>query len=269
MKLKTIVDLYLNSSIHVGIAVSSFTAITYIHLGIPVNTELVVFCFFSTIFAYNSIKYLDLIVQCKSSLSKNLKTILVISCVALFGMAYFIQIFGWMEIGFLASLSIVSYLYSHTPVSRFKSLRSVTGIKIVIIAIVWTGTTVILPALSENLISDSRVWGETFQRFLLVIILTLPFDLRDLRVDYGEIKTIPQLIGIKQTKFASGVLCFLNIASEMLVFSYKTFFSSIALAVITVLLFLITAKLNLFQSKYLSSFWVEGIPIAWFIILTL
>jgi len=251
----------------VGLAVSSFTAITYIHLGIPVNTELVVFCFFSTIFAYNSIKYLDLIVQQRNRpLSKNLKIILAISVVALAGMAYFIQIFGWIEIGFLASLSILSYLYSYTPTNKFKSLRSVTGIKIIIIAIVWTGTTVTLPGLSENLMSYSRIWVETFQRFLLVIILTLPFDLRDLRVDYGEIKTIPQLIGIKQTKFVSGILCLLIIVSEVL-FSYKTLISSITLAVVTTLLFLITAKLNLFQSKYLSSFWVEGIPIAWLVTL--
>lgn len=249
-----------------GLAVSSFTAITYLHLRIPVNTELVVFCFFSTIFAYNSIKYLDLIVLRKRPLSKNLKIILAISGVALAGMAYFIQIFGWIEIAFLASLSIVSYLYSYTPTNRFKSLRSVTGIKIIIIAIVWTGTTVTLPGLSENLMNDSRIWVETFQRFILVIVLTLPFDLRDLRVDYGEIKTIPQLIGIKQTKFVSGVLCFLIIISEI-IFSYKTLFTSITLAVVTTLLFLITAILNLFQSKYLSSFWVEGIPIAWLITL--
>jgi len=250
----------------VGLAVSSFTAITYLHLGIPVNTELVVFCFFSTIFAYNSIKYLDLIVQRKRPLSKNLKIVLALSGVALLGMAYFIQVFGWIEIGFLASLSILSYLYSNTPTNKFKSLRSVTGIKIVIIAIVWTGTTVTLPGLSENLMSYSRIWVETFQRFLLVIILTLPFDLRDLRVDYGEIKTIPQLIGIKQTKFVSGILCLLIIVSEVL-FSYKILYSSITLAVVTTLLFLITAKLNLFQSKYLSSFWVEGIPIAWLVTL--
>lgn len=251
-----------------GLAVSSFTAITYLHLGIPVNTDLVIFCFFSTIFAYNSIKYLDLIVQRGSPLSLNLKTIVVISGVALAGMAYFIRIFGWIEIGLLSFLGIVSYFYSHTPTNRFKSLRSVTGIKIVIISIVWTGTTVILPGLSDNLISDSRLWLETFQRFLLVIMLTLPFDLRDLRVDYGEIKTIPQLIGIRKTKILSGTICTLIIISEV-IFSYKTLFSSITLAVFTALLFFVTATLNLYQSRYLSSFWVEGIPIAWFVTLTL
>jgi len=266
--LKKIFDLYLKSSIHVGLAVSSFTALTYLHLEVPVNTELVLFCFFSTIVAYNSIKYLDLIVQSNSSFSTNLKIILIISGLSMAGMAYFIQIFGWIEILFLATLSLVSYLYSNTPSSRFKSLRSTTGIKIIIIAMVWTGTTVILPGLSEDFISESRLWGETFQRFLLVIVLTLPFDLRDLRVDYGEIKTIPQLIGIKQTKILSGTLCFLIIISELL-FTYKEMSSSITLIVVTALLFLITAKLTLFQTKYMASFWVEGIPIAWFVFLNL
>lgn len=249
-----------------GLAVSSFTAITYLHLGISINTELVLFCFFSTIVAYNSVKYVDLILQSKSSLSSNLKNILFISGLALTGTVYFIQIFGWIEILYLAILSLISYLYSHTPTSRFKNLRSITGLKIVIIAVVWTGTTVILPGLNENLMSESRLWGESFQRFLLVIILTLPFDLRDLRVDYGDVITIPQLIGIKQTKFLSGTLCTLVMISELL-FSYKPLASSIILIAVTTLLFSLTAKLTLFQSKYFASFWVEGIPIAWFLIL--
>lgn len=251
-----------------GLTVSSFTAITYLHLEIPVNTELIIFCFFSTIIAYNSVKYLDLIIQTKSSLSTNLKIILIISGLALAGTAYFIQIFGWIEILYLAILSLVSYLYSHTPSNRFKNLRSITGLKIVIIAVVWTGTTVILPGLNENLMSEARLWSETFQRFLLVIILTLPFDLRDLRVDYGKVKTIPQLMGIKQTKIFSGTLCALVIISEVL-FSYKPLASSIMLIAVTGLLFLLTAKLTLFQSKYFASFWVEGIPVAWFILLYL
>lgn len=133
---------------------------------------------------------------------------------------------------------------------------------------VWTGTTVILPGLNEDIISQSRLWGEAFQRFLLVIILTIPFDLRDLRVDYGEVKTIPQLMGIKQTKILSGTICTLVIISEVL-FSYKTLASCAILIAVTVLIFSITAKLTLFQSKYFASFWVEGIPIAWFVILYL
>lgn len=249
-----------------ALAVSSFTAITYLHLEIPVNTELVLFNFFSTVVAYNAVKYLDLIIQSKSSLSTNLKIILFISGLALAGSAYFILMFGWTEILFLAILSLISYLYSHTPTNRIKNLRSITGIKIVIIAMVWTGTTVILPGLYENLISESRLWGEAFQRLLLVITLTIPFDLRDLRVDYGEVKTIPQLLGIKKTKILSGTICALVILSEVL-FSYKSLASSIILITITVFIFSITAKLTLFQSKYFASFWVEGIPIAWFVIL--
>ena len=266
--LKKIFDLYLRSSIHVGLAVSSFTALTYLHLGIPINTELLFFCFFSTVVAYNSIKYLDLFVQGKNSLSTNLKVILIVSVLALAGAVYFIQIFGWIELLFLTVLSLISYLYSHTLLNRFRSLRSITGIKIVIIAAVWTGLTVILPGLSENLANDLRLWVEAFQRFLLVIILTIPFDLRDLRADIGEIKTIPQLIGIKQTKNLSGALCSLIIISE-LIFPYKAMSSGIILIAVTILLFIITAKLAVFQSKYIASFWVEGIPIAWFVILYL
>lgn len=264
--LKKLFNLYLKSSIHVGVAVGCFTALTYLHFAIPINHKLVTFCFFSTVFAYNAIKYSDLIYNGKNSLTANLKIILTISVLSLLGMSYFLQIFGWIEIFLLIILGTISYLYSHSVLNRFNNLRNITGIKIVIIAAVWTGTTVVLPGLSENLYSDSRLWIESFQRFLLVIILTLPFDLRDLRTDIGEIKTIPQLIGIKKTKALSGALCFLIIISELM-FSYKTLSATIFLISITILLFIITAKLSVFQSKYVASFWVEGIPIIWFIIL--
>ena len=89
------------------------------------------------------------------------------------------------------------------------------------------------------------------QRFLYVLVLMLPFEIRDLNFDSLKLATIPQKIGVKQTKivglFLLLIFYFLNYFKDEI--DLKILISSIIITSIT-LLFLVFSKQN--QHKYYS-----------------
>ena len=89
-----------------------------------------------------------------------------------------------------------------------------------------------------------------------------PFEIRDLNYDSLKLATIPQKIGVKQTKlvglFLLIVFYLLNYFKDDI--NTTVLVSYLMIASIT-LLFLVFSKQN--QSKYYSAFWVESLPLVW------
>ncbi|MDG2074242.1 MAG: hypothetical protein P8J28_06675, partial [Polaribacter sp.] len=93
----------------------------------------------------------------------------------------------------------------------------------------------------------------------------LPFDIRDIKYDVISLQTIPRKIGIQNTKKLGFVLLLFALVIEFLI-SAQTTSKNIFLGFsLLPMLFLMRAKEN--QSKYYSSFWVESLPIFWWILL--
>jgi 4-hydroxybenzoate polyprenyltransferase len=87
-----------------------------------------------------------------------------------------------------------------------KRLRDFDHIKIFLIAIVWSWVTVFLPALEIETTTTLAVWLMILERALFIFAITLPFDIRDLKVDsHSEVRTIPAVIGIEKTKLLGTV----------------------------------------------------------------
>lgn len=90
---------------------------------------------------------------------------------------------------------------------RFFRLRDLGLLKTVFVALVWTGTTVWLPVvhLGPQLFSTSGITWLLAERFLFILAITIPFDIRDIRFDEMEIpiSTLPMKIGINRTKILS------------------------------------------------------------------
>jgi len=82
-----------------------------------------------------------------------------------------------------------------------KRLRDFNHIKIFLIAIVWSWVTVFLPALEIGQATNLPIGLMTLERALFIFSITLPFDIRDLKVDsHSEVQTIPAALGIEKTK---------------------------------------------------------------------
>ena len=140
--------------------------------------------------------------------------------------------------------------------------RSLGGLKIFLVALVWSGITVILPYTEIGKVLGWDDWVEVVQRILLVLVLLIPFEIRDLTYDKPDLKTIPQRIGVTQTKIFGGFL--------VLFFFFLTFLKDgitqlelIAKGMLFLILggLMFVTKRN--QSKYFASFWVEFISIFW------
>lgn len=266
--LKRVFDFYINSSIHVALAVSSLTWITLLEFDQKINLNLIFFVFFATVTGYNFVKYFGLAKFHHRSLATWLKSIQVFSFFCFVGLIIFTFKLQTITIYALGGLGLITFLYAipFLPKKYFldqgKNLRAIGGLKIYVIAFVWSVSTVIIPLIESDYQVTNDVLITSLQRFIYVLVVMLPFEIRDMRYDSLKLATIPQRIGIKKTKvigaiFAMQLLVLELFKDELIVQQLLVLILIIALVII----FLFRSKVN--QKAYFSSFWVEGIPIIW------
>ncbi|MGB5377995.1 hypothetical protein [Muriicola sp.] len=253
---------YVKASIHVAFAVIAFMFLTVQFLNISLEINLLYFIFFGTIPAYNIIKYgvegeKYLFRRNAAQRSTQLVSLLGLLIALYFGLQLSLNTWkGILVLGMLAAC------YALPVFPKRKNLRNIGILKILIVGLVWSGTSVLLPVLEVQGKLSLDVWIELIQRCMTILVLMIPFEIRDLNYDPEELHTVPQRYGTRKTRIAGiliSVICFLLtfMKDELSVFEI----SMKALILITmVLLMLFLPKV---QSRYFSSFWVEGFPIFW------
>ena len=115
---------------------------------------------------------------------------------------------AWLK---LAPLVLLAGLYSVPviPTARgWRPLRDVPLVKGLLIAAVWTGVTVALPArLGVPAVQLDPLLVLLARRFLFVFALTLVFDLRDVVKDAAAgTRTIPLVLGARRTRWLGWAL---------------------------------------------------------------
>lgn len=254
-------DFYINSSFHVALAVTSFAAITMFNLRLAMDTNLLFFVFFSTVIGYNITKYTGSHESDENPQPLS-KSILIFSLLCLAPLLYFMFTQPLSVIILSGLMGLITVSYSWPVLRRRSNLRDVTGLKIFVIAFVWSTVTVVLPLLSNYISIDRNVLIEYGQRFVFVLVLTLPFDIRDVRFDTYQLGTIPQLIGIKRSRILGVIMLVLVVLFE----SLKTPFlldRALILTGISVLTGFLVMQSVVKQTQYYASFWVESVPVIW------
>src|SRR5690554_2178312 len=270
--LKQIFNFYIDSSIHVALAVFALSWVTLLEFGIPYDGAVLYFIFFASITGYNFVKYFGLARFHHRSLTNWLKLIQVFSLMCFIGMCYFALKLELISLVVILGFGVVTFLYAipflpnKILYDKHKNLRNVSGLKVYIIALVWAGVTVVLPLLNNHVPLDTNVVVSCFQRFVFVTVLMFPFEIRDLNYDSLKLATIPQQIGIKNTKMVGVLLLMLFFLLEFLKPQLNVEHTvSLLITMFVTLMFLIFANRN--QGRYYSSFWVEGIPLVWLLLL--
>ncbi|MFN7099924.1 MAG: hypothetical protein ACK4M4_06085 [Flavobacterium sp.] len=263
---KQIFDFYINSSIHVGLSCFALLRMTEQLFHISYQAALGYFVFFGTVVGYNFVKYGQLVQKQGQVIGFQLKMIVVFSAFSLllcgylfFTLAYNTQVVSVLFLG-------LTLLYTLPFFPNQKNARNWAGIKIYVVALCWVGVTLLLPILnSEGTFADG-LYFTAIQRFILIFVLILIFEIIDLKLDDPHLKTVPQQIGVQRTKQIGVVLMVLFVLLEFLTadFQLKFFLLKLALA-LTTILFLVNANEN--RSRYYASFWVESIPIFWWLFL--
>jgi hypothetical protein len=258
---KRLFRIYIQGSMHVAMSVLALVLMTNHMFHIPFSPAVAAFAYCGTMFSYNFMKY-DGLFRVKKTAGREVKIIVGLSTLALavagisfLFLASVTQVTGVIFFGLTA-------LYTVPFFPNTKNLRNWSGVKIYIVAFCWAGITLVLPLLNAEFAVNSDVFLKFSQRFLLVIALILIFEIIDLKEDDPHLKTIPQQIGVRQTKILNLCLLvplffleFLRIQLDVRQLGANF------IMVATTALFTMYATPE--RQKYYTLFWVEAIPIFW------
>lgn len=268
--LKQWFEFYVFSNIHVAIAAYCLTKITFLEFGFQ-NEYLALFVFFSTILSYNLIRLfqLDKINSMTAIwIRANKKGLLVLNILALSGIVYYA--FKLSIRGLLALLPffIATVFYVLPIKNKAIGLRQIPALKLILIAFSWVGITLYFPLQEARHLNFSTQWFYFAQRFLFIVAITIPFDIRDAQFDLPDLATIPQIFGIKNAKIiaASALFLFLGIDYFVLDVNSGLFFVDLVTIILSVLLIGFTSP---YRNRYYTAFWMEAMPILWYLLLVI
>lgn len=200
-------------------------------------------------------------------------TITLISILSVIPLFLFLSMTAKLLLVFLAAVSVAYNIPVFTVNDKKFSLRNIPGIKLFLIALVWSLSAVMLPILeleSHHSVVPAR---ETIllvaKRFLLVAAITVPFDIRDLFQDkLYELKTIPVLLGERRAY----LFCqFLLVAYVAMLFLFTRDFGSnfLALTLTVILAGWLIFKSDLKKNEYYYFLGIDGILLLQFLLLSL
>src|SRR5690606_18911461 len=257
--LRQLFNFYINASIHVALSVFSLTWITLIEYQVPYDANVLFFVFFSSVTGYNFVKYFGIAKFHHRSLATWLKAIQVFSFFSFLLLCYYTLKLNTVSLMYILGFALITFFYAipllpkHLFVDHKHNLRSVSGLKVYLIALVWSGVTVFLPLINNHYAIDAGVVITGIQRFLFIIALMLPFEIRDLRYDSLKLATIPQKIGVRWTKIMGILLlicfCFLEFFKKNVTLHYR-----IVLCAITIITMVFVMFSKKDQGAYYSSF---------------
>ncbi|MDX1461615.1 MAG: hypothetical protein R3359_01060 [Marinirhabdus sp.] len=259
--LSSVFKFYINASIHVAFAVTAMAAVTVLEFDLDLPFAVWLFIFFGSVTGYNFVKYAKVAGLHHRSLAQSLRAIQVFS--GLCGMVLLFSVFFVpLEVLFTAAGFGLLTLFYAVPLMKQKNLRSFAGMKILIVALVWAGASVMIPVAADGRGLDTEVAITFFQRTLLVLVLIIPFEIRDLRYDRPILRTLPQQMGVKKTKVLGFVLLLVVLFLEV----WKEYVSVVEFMSLICMVLLCSAAILVSKKKpraYFASFWVEGIPLVW------
>lgn len=247
---------YISSNLHVTLALWAFCRVFALQQGIQISVSLQ-FAVFG--FGWAAYQYLHVFVpvlyrQQPLTFAKGFPFLLALS-LGFFGlMSQPLSI--WIVFGFVG---ILTFCYA-LPFGEKMGLRFVPTLKIFVVALCWTT----LAMLSLKALPESVLALEAVKALLWMICLILPFELRDMQKDEPKLKTLPQLLGVHGVKILGTVLiCVLAFLA------FQTNQINVLLWVEWTMLLLL--GIAIFSSSprrhvVFTSFWVEGIPIMWFML---
>jgi len=269
-RLKTQLNFYINSNLHVALAGYSLTRLTEIYYNLP-QSFVPLFVALAIVVSYNFIRFYEVLHKQANWFQewflKNQYKVLFLSLGAFAGLLYlaFSKKIQLNTLLVTLPFAFMTFFYV-VPIRRLGniviSFRNFPGIKILSIAIAWAGVTVFLPFINSEIKIDSFVWYIFLQQLVFLIVYTIPFDIRDVELDSTDLKTLPQILGVLPTKILSTILVF-----GWLFLSYKlTHTFNFTFLIIGFLLVLLTWFTTPNKNRFYTSFWVEAIPIYWLIL---
>ena len=141
-------------------------------------------------------------------------------------------------------------------------MRNSNGVKIFLVAFSWTLVSYVSLSSQMNILEFNQNVILGIQRFIFVLVATIPFEIRDINIDDSELGTLPQRFGVFKSKLLGILLLTLNTCLLYFVIEINLIFKIIEFFIYLVLGYaLLISSTN--KPLSFTRFWVEGIPIIW------
>ncbi|WP_407428545.1 hypothetical protein [Arcticibacter sp.] len=209
--IRHIADFLLFSNVFIAICAVAQGLVTYHLLEIKPDKHVLALLFCSTLALYNFSMLMSKPADARRSPFRRVRwifshyrltiTLTIIAIVSVSVLVFFLKIPSIILLTFLALISIAYNLPLFTLNERRFGLRNIPGLKLFLIAIIWSFSCVLLPIVegSARHLVDIKVEDTVLlvgKRFLFIAAITVPFDIRDLFQDkYFNLKTIPVMLG--------------------------------------------------------------------------
>ena len=264
MKLfKFFFEFYLSSSLHVSFSVWALYKVSFIYSNSTENLYLDGLVIASSIVGYNLIKYGSIFLKNKLSISKS---IIFVTFVSFFiGVWCFFNIHLSTQFIFILTLTLVILYLIPIPSSN-KNLRNTYGVKIFLVAFSWTLVSHFSLSVHINISEFDQNIIMAIQRFIFVLVATIPFEIRDINKDKSGLGTLPQRFGVFKSKLLGISLLLVNTYLLYSVLEINMIFKIIESFIYLILSYgLLVSSAN--KNLNFTRFWIEGIPIFWIFIL--
>lgn len=240
---RKIVNFYIRSSIHVGIAVFCL-----VQLSVQQWNSYSFLVLFGTIVGYNFLKYFEWFLTLQ---------FFRIQYIGILGVTLF-SVLGFLWFFLQQDTSVQLYLLiAFGLVIWYPFIRKIGWLKPFYVSFVVSFVTLFIPLKSEV-----DVIGLFVQRFLLLSSVMIPFEILDSSKDVIAMKTLPHCFGIVRTKQIGYGLVGLFLTISIFL-QNKLYFYAFASLSSLIAIYFSTEK----RSWYYTSFWVESLPIFWLLVL--
>ena len=260
--LQSAFNFYIQSSLHVAFAVYALLQMTQHMFDIQNDSSIGYFSFFGTIVGYNFVKY-DALTRNKGlNFSRKIKGIVILTIISFAAAIYFFFKLKIQTQIISIVVLVLIMLYTLPFFPNRRNARNWAGVKIYIVALCWVGVSLLLPLLDAEVSFGMDVLWKSFQRFILVFVLILVFEIIDLANDDPHLQTVPQQIGVRNTKLLAIFLLMPFYFLEFLK-TQVNFEQLIINLILVVILSIFILNASQTKSRYYTSFWVESVPILW------
>ncbi|MEJ5994764.1 hypothetical protein WG904_10085 [Pedobacter sp. Du54] len=274
-------DFLLFSNLFIAFCAVAQGMVTYYLLKLPPEKPVLAFLFFSTLMVYNLSMLLSKPEQPHKSPFKRVRWIfshhrLIISITLIAGLCIvpiallYLSYQSKLLMSFVGILAL-AYNFPFLKIDQKNiGLRNIPGIKLFLIAFVWSASCVLLPIVEVGKYGISVSLGETLllvgKRFLFICAITIPFDIRDLFQDkLYELKTVPVMLGEKKAWIFCQAL--LGAYLVLLILFTKTINADVIGIALTIFITgWLIFKSNLKKNEYYYFFFLDGTMLLQFLI---
>lgn len=275
-------DFLLFSNIFIALCAVAQAKVTYLLLDAECDKDVLGILFFATLALYNFSTFMSKPAEPKKSPFRRVRWIhrnyqlmsalTLVSVLSLVVITLFLSSAAQILLLFLGVVAVCYNLPLFSIGEKRFGLRNVPGLKLFLIALIWSLSCVLLPIVELG-VSQSAVVpaSDTIlliaKRFLFIAAITVPFDIRDLFQDRNcDLKTIPVVYG-ERTSYMVCQLLLIAYLSLLFLFTKQLDANFFALTLTIFLTAWLIFKSEWKKDEYYYFLYLDGTMILQFVML--